>query len=121
MNKCNICGFETHLPYVLALDNGQYAECCARCFSNLDLCPTCVNCNFPCSFDTDPSPLEKVVQKVEQIGNIGQVSHIQNPERMAITCPGCVCYQNGECRRNEQHYNRNIVCEHYKTKTFPLN
>lgn len=117
--KCNICGIPGSPPFVIQLENGEYAECCQNCFKQLDTCNTCAKHILNCAFKTDPSTLPFSVQKIEQSGPMRKVSYIQNPERMAITCPGCPCYQDEQCRKTEQCYNRNIRCENYQIKLTP--
>ena len=94
---CDICGRQfTFLPVVEQVGD-RYIQYCQQCFERRHNCITCEHLNPNCRFQTDPSDLPKVVQKTIQMGPVTQVAHIMNPERMAITCPGCICYENGEC------------------------
>ena len=68
------------------------AVICPNCNKLLGTCRTCQNGNL-CTFETDPSPLPKIVQKQIRQGNMTAVTQVMNPERVAITCQkGCPCY-----------------------------
>ena len=88
---------------------------CDNCFSQYGKCPTCLETSS-CRFQTDPSPLPKVVMKTIRNGNMTMQSQVKNPERVAITCEkGCSCFsQEDGCRRDlgscENH-------RHFTTKT----
>lgn len=65
---------------------------CEACMSRLGTCQTCKSGNI-CSFETDPSPLPKVIQKQVRQGNMTAITQVRNPERIEITCKkGCPCY-----------------------------
>lgn len=52
-------------------------------------------CEFAktCDFETNPSTMPKIVQKVIQQGNMQMATQVRNPEREKITCAaGCKCY-----------------------------
>lgn len=68
------------------------AVICPNCNKQFGTCRTCQNGNL-CTFETDPSPLPKIVQKQIRQGNMTAVTQVMNPERVAITCQkGCPCY-----------------------------
>ena len=54
-----------------------------------------------CSFENDPSPLPKIVQKQVRQGNMTAITQVRNPERIEITCKkDCPCYDpEFECLR----------------------
>ena len=65
------------------------------CEDCLNATGTCQMCEFSktCDFETNPSTLPKVVQKVVQRGNMQMATQVRNPEREKITCAaGCKCY-----------------------------
>ena len=65
------------------------------CEDCLNATGTCRMCEFAktCDFETNPSPLPKVVQKVIQQGNMQMATQVRNPERKKSTCEaGCKCY-----------------------------
>jgi hypothetical protein len=63
---------------------------CDECF--VRSCRTCCQA-AECVFETDSSPLPKVVeQRIEQ-GPMIQIMQVRNPERIAVTCAvKCKCY-----------------------------
>ena len=91
LDVCAHCGRET-INAILTPDGDSWQALCAACVEKLNTCVFCKNVNT-CAFETDPSPLPKMVQKQVRQGNMVQVMTIQNPERIAITCQsGCSCY-----------------------------
>ena len=105
---CSICGN-------IILSNGIIDNThliCRNCFSQIDSCNVCKNLNI-CTFETDPSPLPKAIQKEIRQGNMTAVTQVMNPERVRITCEkGCKCFdkkngcskQNGTCANCEVRY-----------------
>ena len=73
---------------------------CERCSQLYGTCQLCKNSAF-CSFETDPSPLPKIVQKQVRQGNMTAITQVRNPERVEITCKkNCLCYDaEFECLR----------------------
>ena len=113
---CEICRKPGSPPFVIQLENGEYAECCTHCYEGLDTCRTCANNIANCAYVTDPSPLEKVICKTERNGPVVKTYYTQNPERMAITCQECKCYQDNECQKAKYSYTKNTICKHYQVK-----
>lgn len=90
--RCDICG---HLmgttPILETIDNTTYQSCPA-CNKAFGTCPTCDQARI-CPFETDPSPIPKVVQRKVQQGPMIAVTDVRNPERIRITCEkNCKCY-----------------------------
>ena len=119
--KCDCCGNQFwSTPYIImnATEDGVVdsidACICPQCNHNLYTCRTCQNMD-KCKFESDPSPLPKVVQKTIQDGFITTVTQVMNPERIAITCEkGCPCWsQNFGCSKQNhgtcQQYHMNRV------------
>jgi hypothetical protein len=70
---------------------------CAKCNEAYGTCSACADSNT-CDFETNPSPLPKVVVQVMRQGPVTSQTQIKNPERIAITCAvNCACYHNGIC------------------------
>jgi hypothetical protein len=72
---------------------------CERCSSAMDTCQMCKH-GSQCFFETDPSPLPKVVEKVFRQGPMTTVTQIRNPERIEYCCKEkkCPCYDpENEC------------------------
>ena len=84
---------------------------CADCSKALHTCKTCVNMNI-CSFETDPSPLPKIVQKQVKQGFMTAVTQVMNPERIRITCEkNCPCYSSDfSCQKQNRG-----TCPQYRT------
>ena len=114
--KCDCCGNEyPGKPAVLIMkeeDGEQVFDMgiCLGCQSKLHTCATCEFC-MDCSFETDPSPLEKIVTQQIQQGNVTTVTQVMNPERVAITCQkNCPCWsENFSC--SKQNYG---TCPQYQ-------
>ena len=65
---------------------------CDDCLNRLGTCAVCEYQNT-CDFETNPSTLPKIVQKVIRQGNAQMMTQVRNPEREKITCAaGCKCY-----------------------------
>ena len=108
IQTCAICG-----AYIISdgiIDNGHLV--CSSCISKLETCSTCRFSNI-CEFETNPSPLEKIIQREIRQGNSYFVTSAMNPERVHITCEkGCRCYdpqkgclkQKGSCSNHQIHY-----------------
>lgn len=93
---CSIC----HRTFAdLFIDSKDNAYLCAECLKMISSCELCIN-GGTCSFESDPSPLLKVVMRNVRQGNMTIQTQVRNPERVKITCAnGCPCYQNSECMR----------------------
>ena len=103
---CECCGNEYSTILMpsnyLINDDSTGVLLCQECANKLGSCGTCKNI-LSCAFETDPSPLPKIVQKTIQRGNMQVITEIMNPERMKITCQqGCQCFHQGSqaCGRN---------------------
>ena len=106
---CDICGAPMK-PSDSIIDENYII--CPNCFKQLKTCNLCRFWNV-CEYDTNPSPLPKVIQKQIRQGNMVAVTQAINPERVRITCEkGCKCYstengclkQNGTCSNQEVSY-----------------
>lgn len=92
---CDCCGNE-YSPILMRsnyfIDNGVEAILCEQCAEQLGSCATCKHITN-CTFETDPSPLQKIIQKTMRQGNMQIMTQVMNPERMKITCQkGCPCF-----------------------------
>ena len=71
---------------------GTWHTLCPDCAKSLNTCSFCQESVY-CAFETNPSPLPKMVQRQIKSGNMIQIATIKNPERIKITCQnGCKCY-----------------------------
>ena len=97
--QCETCGRPTE-QQVLCPDGDNWHILCPNCASQLNTCAFCKKVNV-CTFETDPSPLPKRVQKQFRQGNMITVTEIMNPERIRQTCEkGCDCFDaNFGCMR----------------------
>lgn len=96
---CNCCGNEypgrVHAILLEQNDDGSYSYASGICHQCLNHKYECVTCAFgnTCEFDTNSSPLPKLVQQTIQQGNMTTVTQVMNPERIRITCEnGCPCW-----------------------------
>ena len=89
--QCETCGRPTELQ-VLCPDDDMWHILCPSCASQLNSCAFCKKVNT-CSFETDPSPLPKMIQKQFRQGPMITVTEVMNPERIRQTCEkGCDCF-----------------------------
>lgn len=102
LNPCQICGNHMTPPSQLIdmTNPDKMIKYCRNCKNLLNHCQTCKNAQT-CAFETDPSPLPKVVQREIRQGNMVTVTQVKNPSRIAETCEKkCPCFskENG-CER----------------------
>lgn len=97
LTKCGLCG--QAFPKLTTIMDDYYV--CDSCLSTLGTCHQCKQ--QICDFETNPSPLPKVVQKIIHQGNMQMSTQVRNPEREKITCAnGCKCYTpSGTCARQD--------------------
>ena len=99
--QCEIC--KGGLPAnnaIIDMTNETPRTVCLQCFQLLGTCHFCKH-GQECSFETDPSPLPKMVQKQIRQGNATLVTTVRNPERIEQTCKkNCPCFDSeNECLR----------------------
>ena len=107
----DVCPFYASVPHVcsichrtgrvedLLIDAKTNQLICAECLAAASTCKLCAH-NSSCDFETNPSPLPKVIVQNIRQGNMTMQTQIRNPERVKITCAaGCKCYINGDCAR----------------------
>lgn len=93
MNKpiiyCELCGQPIDYPTAIILDNYYI---CHQCKNFMGTCALCTNVN-KCDFETNPSPIPKVIQQQVRQGNMIAVTQVRNPKRIEITCKqNCPCF-----------------------------
>lgn len=91
---CELCG-NLFLPVAMVADmtEGELHLVCPQCYNYLTTCHTCRKAK-DCKFETDPSPIQKIIQRTYRQGPMTSVVQEKNPERIAITCQkGCDCYE----------------------------
>jgi hypothetical protein len=89
LKLCDVCGAITLDP-ILNLDDNKYW--CSQCQTQKYHCVTC-NRGKECVFQTDPSPIPKIINKEIRQGNMIAVTQIPNPERVEKTCKiNCACF-----------------------------
>lgn len=97
IGPCDLCHSTSTLHVAIAANNTYLL--CPNCFSSLGTCRTCAS-QPTCSFETDPNPLPKLVQKRIQQDNMVQVITVPNPERISALCTSCPCYNpEGYCNK----------------------
>ena len=105
---CEICGNITTNPMIDIYDSITTIMC-KQCQVRANTCDMCIFGN-ECSFETDPSPLPKIVQKQIRQGPTITVSQVMNPERIEITCKkNCRCFslEEGCGKQNSLHWCKN--------------
>lgn len=112
--QCETCGRQTD-QQVLCPDGDNWHILCPNCASQLNTCSFCKNVQT-CVFETDPSPIPKMIQRRIQQGPMVTVTTVKNPERIRQICMnGCPCYdsefdcmrQFNYCERMEYIYDDN--------------
>lgn len=97
---CEVCDNGTLAPIVVLSDDGNHIVC-ENCNGSLSSCHFCLN-SSSCAFETDPSPLPKLIQKQIRQGPMTTVTTVKNPDRVRETCmKGCPCFdeENGCLRQ----------------------
>lgn len=116
ISTCAVCGrkfAEPVPPITFNRKTGQYYPICAECFAHKHECATCNEGHY-CDFETNSSPLPKVIQKTAEVEMNGVRQTVQtmvrNEEREKITCKaGCKCWDDeygclksyGTCEKQE--------------------
>lgn len=99
---CELCGGQIpkNQSIISVVQGKPNRLTCERCSHLYGTCHLCTNGVF-CSFENDPSPLPKVIQKQVRQGNMTAITQVRNPERVEITCKkNCPCYDaEFECLR----------------------
>lgn len=96
LETCEICGNPTTIATsAILLEDEQNHILCAKCSKELGYCSTCAQ-SLTCDFETNPSPLPKVVMQTTRSGNMVTQQQIMNPERIKITCHNCTCWNKEE-------------------------
>ncbi len=100
MRYCEICGQPLLEPGIVDLINGKPHLICSNCGSQMGTCKTCKEVS-KCDFETNPSPIEKAIQKQVRQGNMIMMTTVKNPKRIEETCKkNCKCYDpKNECLR----------------------
>jgi hypothetical protein len=94
--RCAECGKITLSPI---FENEQ--TFCSQCAEAIT---TCFGCSLAsnCAFETDPSPIPKVVVKTVRQGPMVTQTQVRNPDRIAITCKlNCHCWNGEYCGRED--------------------
>ena len=104
---CDVCGN----PAQAAVISNERLYC-QRCAALFDTCSLCLN-SVGCEFETNPSPLPKVVVQTIRQGAVTMQQQIKNPERIKQFCFPCKCFDQDDliCRREERwcpNYNEYI-------------
>lgn len=101
--QCETCGRPTEQQF-LCPDGDMWHILCPSCASQLNSCAFCKKSDA-CLFETDPSPLPKMIQKQYRQGNMVSVTTEMNPERIRQTCEkGCDCFSTDFGCMRQFHY-----------------
>ena len=110
---CEVCGMDMpKTNTIIEVRNGESIRIlCERCLNAIGTCKMCKH-GSQCLFETDPSPLPKVVEKIFRQGLMTTVTQIKNPERIDYCCKEkkCPCFSEeyNDCMEN---YNCCEKCE----------
>ena len=98
---CSVCG-STFLDGVIDESGRTF---CKNCNSKFGTCAMCEKAT-ECLFESDPSPIPKIIRQTTQQNGMYIQQDIRNPDRIRQTCQnGCSCFnedlgclkQNGTC------------------------
>ena len=97
MDSCDYCGSLVP-PFVINED----ALVCMNCCKSFTTCRMCEKV-YECPFETDPSPLPKVILQTMQQGPMTVQTQVRNPERVKQFCFPCECFDKEDliCRRED--------------------
>lgn len=117
LKQCELCGQATLVPFYTR-DGDNWHIFCQECIHKLNTCNFCKKVT-ECLFETDPSPLPKMIQKQIRQGPMISVTTEMNPERIRQTCEkGCDCFDaNFGCMR-QFHYCERIDHVYDDSKAF---
>lgn len=88
---CSLCG-SLILPSDAILEHETNKMTCAQCQQARYTCATCT-CGNQCLFETDPSPVPKMIRQTIQKGPMTTIADVPNPSRIEITCKAkCPCF-----------------------------
>lgn len=87
---CDYCG----RPVSTIVDSEGNCSC-VDCYKQFDTCIMCCNGNT-CAFETDPSPIPKVVTQTMRQGPMVMQTQVKNPERVKQFCFPCKCFNQDE-------------------------
>lgn len=94
---CDYCGNPAS-TVVDSEGNCSCVNCCQKFY-------TCIMCTkvHECEFETNPSPLPKVVMQTIRRGPAVMQTQVRNPQRIAEFCHKCQCWNSEEefCARED--------------------
>lgn len=107
--SCGVMGPENAFIYLA--DKKVFV--CPQCQAALGTCEGCGEARF-CEYETNASPLPKLIPRQVHQGNMIMTTQVRNPEREKITCQaGCKCYDiDWGCLRDDG------CCGNYNERSF---
>ena len=98
---CDLCGRTSELVYYDVTDPNNIKFVCVDCLNKFGTCYVCKNSNI-CAFSADQSSPDYVMKQVQQGHMIAQVQ-VLNPDKIAIYCVKCCCWNKEEkyCYKQE--------------------
>ena len=87
---CNYCG----KPASTVVDSEGNCSC-VNCYQQFYTCRMCENGSM-CEFETNPSPLPKVVVQTIRQGPVTMQTQVKNPQRIEEFCQKCLCWNSEE-------------------------
>lgn len=94
---CDYCGN----PASTIVDSEGNCSC-VSCYQKFYTCEMCIKV-YGCEFETNPSPIPKVVAQTIRRGPAIMQTQVRNPQRVAEFCHKCQCWNNEEsfCGRED--------------------
>lgn len=90
--NCSICGNPNPMVPIYSADGTFLKMLCNQCSQIPKQCGLCEH-GQTCSFQSDPSPIPKVIVETVQKGQMTMQRQVKNPSRIEVTChKGCPCF-----------------------------
>lgn len=104
MPRCAYCNNIVEPEDVVIIMDTQKI-CCNNCSNNIGRRGTCAK-RMTCEYETNLSPLPKIVMKQMRQGNSIVSMQGHNPEREKLTCFTCTCWDEIKCvcKRTSEGY-----------------
>ena len=115
--RCDVCHGLMVTGGIVEEVNGNYYTLCPKCSDAISECFGCEH-SETCVFESDPSPLPKMVMRQVQQGNAIMQTQMRNPDREKCTCAlYCKCWD-GETKSCNREFN---ICPEHKlnNRLFP--
>lgn len=106
---CDVCKQVKSVIFIEASDKDNIRYICEDCSSSFGTCGTCCNLNN-CDFHKDRTTPDFIMKQVQQ-GNMVLQTQVLNPDKIAIYCSKCTCWNSEEKYCFKQEFG---MCKEYK-------